>query len=51
MKQVVEMALSEKHNEGIVFENCIGVVVNDILPDDNTNKVFNEIDCNIAGAE
>ena len=45
------MALFEKQNKGIVFENRIGVAANDILTDDNTKEVFNEIDCNIAVVE
>ena len=34
MKQVAAMALAEKHNEGLIFENRTGSTVNDILPDD-----------------
>ena len=43
------MALTEKQNEGLIFENCTGTMVNNILPYDEANKAFNEIDGNIAG--
>ena len=37
MKKVAETALSEKQNEGLIFENRTGATVNDILPDDKEN--------------
>ena len=49
MKQVASMALAEKQNEGLIFENRAGATENDILPDDEANKAFNEIDGNIVG--
>ena len=49
MKRVTEMALAKKQNEELIFENRTGATVNDILPDDKTNKVFDEIDGNITG--
>ena len=51
MKRVVAMALSKKHNEGLVFENHTGATVNDILPDDEANEVFNKINRNISGVD
>ena len=51
MKQVTAMALAEKQNKGLIFENCAGARVNNIFPDDESNEVFNEIDGNIAGVE
>ena len=45
------MALSEKQNEGLLFENRAGVTVNDILPDDDANEAFKEIDGNIEGVD
>ena len=51
MEQVTEMALAEKQNEGIIFENRTGATVNDTLPDDKENEAFNGIDRNIAGVD
>ena len=51
MKGVASMALAEKQNEGLIFENCAGVTVNDIFPDDDTNEAFNKIDGNIEGVD
>ena len=51
MKRVAGMALAEKQNKGLIFENRTGATVNDILPDDEANKAFNKIDGNITGAE
>ena len=33
----------------LIFENRAGLMVNDIFPDDDANKVFGEIDSNIVG--
>ena len=41
MKCVAEMALAEKQNKGLIFENRTGATINDILPDDKTNEAFN----------
>ena len=49
MKLLAEMALDEKQNEGLIFENSTGATVNDILPDDEANEAFNKIDGNIVG--
>ena len=35
----------------MIFENRTGATVNGILPDDEANKAFNEIDGNIAGVD
>ena len=51
MKRVAEMALAEKQNEGLIFENRTGVTINDILPDDKANKAFDKLDGNITGVE
>ena len=51
IKRVVAMALAEKQNKGLVFENRTGATVNDILPDDKANEEFNVIDGNITGVE
>ena len=45
------MALSEKQNEGLIFENHTGATVNDILPYDEANEAFDEIYGNITGVE
>ena len=49
MKRVAAMDLAEKQNEGLIFENRTGYMVNDILPDDKTNEAFDEEDGNITG--
>ena len=51
MKQVAAMALSEKQNGGLIFENRTGATVNDILPYDEANEVFDKIDENIPGVD
>ena len=51
MKLVVVIALAKKQNEGLIFENRTGATVNDILPDDEANEAFGEIDRNITGME
>ena len=51
MKRVAEMALAEKQNEGLIFENRTRATVNDILPDDEANEAFDKIDGNITGVE
>ena len=49
MKRVAEMALAEKQNEELIFENRTGDTVNDILPDEEANEAFGELDENITG--
>ena len=49
MKRVVEMALAYKHNEELFFENRAGAMLNNIFPDDEAKKVFNDIQGNITG--
>ena len=51
MKRAAAMASAEKQNEGLIFENRTGAAVKNILPDDEANEVFNEIDRNITGAD
>ena len=51
MKQLAEISLSKKQNEGLIFENWTGATVNDILPDDEAHEAFNKIDGNIAGVD
>ena len=51
MKRVAAMALAEKQNKGLVFENRTWATVNDILPDDELNEASDEIDRNITGVE
>ena len=51
MKRVVEIALAQKLNKGLIFGNRTGSTVNDILPDDKENEVFDKIDGNITGVE
>ena len=46
MKLVAIMAISKK-KRGNIFENH-SVMVNNILPDDDANEAFNNIDRNIA---
>ena len=43
--------MAEKQTEGIIFENHLGIAVNNILSDGDVNKAFSEIDVNIAGVE
>ena len=49
MKRVAVMSLSEKQNEGLIFENRTSATVNDILPDDKANVAFNKLNGNITG--
>ena len=51
MKRVTTVTLAEKQDEILIFENHTGATVNDILPDDEANEVFNKIDGNISGME
>ena len=51
MKCVAAMDLAEKQNEGLIFENRTGATVNDLLPDDEANEAFDELDENITGVE
>ena len=51
MKRVAAMALAEKQNEGLIFENRTDATVNDILPDDKANEAFNELNGNITGVD
>ena len=51
MKWVAAMALAKKQNEGLIFENCTGAIVNNILPDDETNEASNKIDGDISGVD
>ena len=41
------MALSEKQNKELIFENRTGAAVNDIMSNDKANKALNEINGNI----
>ena len=45
------MALAEKQNEGLIFENRTGATLNDLLPDDEANEAFDKLDENITGVE
>ena len=49
MKRLAAMALAEKQNEGLIFENRTDAMVNDILPDDEANKAFDKLNGNITG--
>ena len=51
MKRGAAMALSEKYNEGLIFENRTGATVNYILPDDKVNEAFYKINGNITGVK
>ena len=51
MKRVAAMALSEKRNEGLIFENRTTATVNNLLSDDKSNEAFDKIDGNITGVE
>ena len=51
MKRVAEMTLTERQNKELIFENCTGATVNDILPDDKVNESFNKIYRNITGVD
>ena len=51
MKRVAAMALAEKHNKGLIFEDRTCATVNDNLPDDEANEAFDEIDGNLTGVE
>ena len=42
------MAIAEKQNEVLIFENRTGAKVNDILPDDEAKEAFDELDRNIT---
>ena len=45
------MALAEKQNGGLIFENRTGSMVNDIQPDEKVNKELNKLDGNIKGVD
>ena len=45
------MSLAEKQTEGLIFDNCVGLAVDNILLDDDTNEAFRKINGNIAGVE
>ena len=45
------MALAKKQNKGLIFENRTGAIVNNILPDDETNEASNKIDGDISGVD
>ena len=45
------MALTEKQNEGLIFENFTGTAVNDILTYDKGNKAFSKINGNSTGVD
>ena len=49
MKHVAAMDLAEKQNEGLIFENRTIATVNDLLPDDEANETFDELDGDITG--
>ena len=49
IKQVEAMALSEKLSEGLVFDHPAGIAVDNIIPNDDANKAFREIEGNISG--
>ena len=51
IKRVAAMALAKKHNERLIFENCTGTMVNNILPYDKANEAFKKIDGNISGVD
>ena len=51
MKRVVAVALAENQSEGLIFENCTGIAVDDVLPDYDANKAFREIDVELTGVE
>ena len=51
MKQLAVIALDEKQTEVLVFDNGVGVAVNNILLDNNINEAFEKIDRNIEGVE
>ena len=51
MKQLEAMPLSKNQSEGLFFDNCTGISVEDILPDDDANEVLRDIDRNIVGVE
>ena len=51
MKRVAAMALTKKQNEGLIFENHTGATVSDLLPDDEANEAFDELDGNIKGVD
>ena len=42
---------SRETNEGLIVENRASVTVNNILPDEKANEVFNKIDGNIVGVD
>ena len=45
------VALAENQSEGLIFENCTGIAVDDVLPDYDANKAFREIDVELTGVE
>ena len=51
MKCVAGMALAKKQNKGLVFENHTGATIYDILPDDEANVAFDELNRNITGVD
>ena len=51
MKRLEAMAMAKTQPEGLFFDNCTGISVEDILPDDDANEAFSKIDRNIVGVE
>ena len=45
------MALAKKQSEELIFDNRLGIAVDDILSDDGANKAFRKIEGNVAGLE
>ena len=43
--------MAKTQPEGLFFDNCTGISVEDILPDDDANEAFSKIDRNIVGVE
>ena len=43
--------MSKKRHKGVIFDYRLGIARDNILPDDDANEAFREIDGNIAEVE
>ena len=48
IERVTVMALSDKYNKEIVFDNRVEVTFDDIMPDDDAKNAFSKMDGNVA---
>ena len=48
IERVTVMALSDKYNKEIVFDNRVEVTFDDKMPDDDAKNAFSKMDGNVA---